>query len=65
MIGMGAFAEFLPGKEGLIHVSHLADPAPRRPDDVVKVGNEIKVRVIEVDQQGRDEPVGDWGGRAV
>jgi polyribonucleotide nucleotidyltransferase len=53
VIGMGAFAEFLPGKEGLIHISHLADPAPRRPDDVVKVGDEIKVRVIEVDQQGR------------
>jgi polyribonucleotide nucleotidyltransferase len=53
VIGMGAFVEFLPGKEGLVHVSHLADPAPRRPDDVVKLGDEIKVRVIEVDPQGR------------
>jgi len=53
VIGMGAFVEFLPGKEGLVHVSHLAEPAPRRPDDVVKVGDEIKVRVIEVDPQGR------------
>ncbi len=45
--------EFLPGKEGLVHVSHFADPAPRRPDNAVKLGDEIKVRVIEVDPQGR------------
>jgi polyribonucleotide nucleotidyltransferase len=53
VIGMGAFVEFMPGKEGLVHVSHLADPPPRRPDDVVKVGDELPVRVIEVDPQGR------------
>jgi polyribonucleotide nucleotidyltransferase len=53
IIGMGAFVEFLPGKDGLVHISQLADPAPRRPDDAVKVGDELKVRVIEVDGQGR------------
>lgn len=53
MIGMGAFVEIIPGKDGLVHVSHLSDPAPRRPEDVVKVGDELKVRVIEVDGQGR------------
>lgn len=53
VIGMGAFVEILPGKEGLVHTSHLADPPPRRPDDAVKVGDELKVRVIEVDGQGR------------
>jgi polyribonucleotide nucleotidyltransferase len=53
VIGMGAFVEFLPGKEGLVHVSHLSETPIRRPDDAVKVGDEIKVRVIEVDQQGR------------
>lgn len=53
VIGMGAFVEFLPGKEGLVHVSHLSETTIRRPDDAVKVGDELKVRVIEVDGQGR------------
>ncbi len=53
LMGMGAFIEFLPGKDGLCHTSLLADPAPKRPDDVVKIGDEIKVRVVEVDPQGR------------
>ncbi len=53
ILGIGAFVEILPGKEGLVHVSHLKQPPPRRPDDVVKLGDEITVRVIEVDGQGR------------
>ena len=53
LIGMGAFVEILPGREGLVHVSHLKDPPVRRPDDACKVGDEIQVRVIEVDGQGR------------
>ncbi len=53
LMGIGAFVEILPGKEGLVHTSNLASPAPRRPDDVVKVGSELQVRVIEVDGQGR------------
>ena len=53
LLGMGAFVEIAPGREGLCHTSLLAVPAPRRPDDVVKVGDEIQVRVVEVDQQGR------------
>lgn len=53
LIGMGAFVEIIPGKEGLVHISHLKVPAPRRPEEAVKVGEEIQVRVIEVDQQGR------------
>ncbi len=53
LMGMGAFVEFLPGKDGLVHVSHLSEKSIRRPDDVVKVGDELKVRVIEVDPQGR------------
>jgi len=49
----GAFVEILPGKEGLVHVSRLA---PYRVEDVnkeVKVGDQMKVRVLEVDSQGR------------
>ncbi|HLK60258.1 MAG TPA: S1 RNA-binding domain-containing protein, partial [Chthonomonadaceae bacterium] len=53
LIGMGAFVEILPGKEGLVHVSHLKNPPVRRPEEAVKVGDEIQVRVIEVDGQGR------------
>lgn len=53
LIGMGAFVEIMPGREGLVHVSHLKNPPVRRPEEAVKVGDEIQVRVIEVDQQGR------------
>jgi polyribonucleotide nucleotidyltransferase len=53
LIGMGAFVEFLPGKEGLVHISHLSERHVRRPEDVVKLGDELTVRVIEVDSQGR------------
>lgn len=53
LMGMGAFVEFIPGKEGLVHLSNLSEEPIRRPEDVVKVGDEIEVRVIEVDSQGR------------
>jgi len=53
LIGMGAFVEIAPGREGLVHVSHLRVPPVRRPEEAVKLGDEIKVRVIEVDGQGR------------
>jgi polyribonucleotide nucleotidyltransferase len=53
LIGMGAFVEILPGREGLVHVSHLKNPPVRRPEEAVKMGDEIQVRVIEVDGQGR------------
>lgn len=53
LMGMGAFVEILPGKDGLVHISHLSEEAIRRPEDVVKVGDEIDVRVIEIDSQGR------------
>jgi polyribonucleotide nucleotidyltransferase len=53
LMGMGAFVEILPGKEGLVHTSNLSEQEVRRPDDVVKVGDEIEVRVIEIDPQGR------------
>ncbi|HLK61486.1 MAG TPA: S1 RNA-binding domain-containing protein, partial [Chthonomonadaceae bacterium] len=53
LIGMGAFVEILPGKEGLVHVSHLRVPPVRRPEEAVKVGDALPVRVIEIDPQGR------------
>jgi polyribonucleotide nucleotidyltransferase len=49
----GAFVEILPGKEGLVHVSELSDERVNRVEDVVKVGDEITVRVKEIDNLGR------------
>ena len=53
IVNFGAFCEFLPGKEGLVHVSELDDKYVNKVDDVVKLGDEFKVKVIEVDEQGR------------
>jgi polyribonucleotide nucleotidyltransferase len=49
----GAFVEVLPGKEGLVHISHLAEERVEKTEDVVKVGDEIMVKVTEIDPQGR------------
>lgn len=49
----GAFVEVLPGKEGLVHISHLAEERVEKTEDIVKVGDEIQVKVTEVDPQGR------------
>jgi polyribonucleotide nucleotidyltransferase len=52
-MNFGAFCEILPGKEGLIHISELDDKRVETVESVVKVGDRIKVKVIEVDSQGR------------
>ena len=49
----GAFCEIAPGKDGLVHVSELADGFVKKVEDVVKVGDEIKVKVIGIDELGR------------
>jgi polyribonucleotide nucleotidyltransferase len=49
----GAFVEILPGKEGLVHVSELSDRFVKNASDVVKVGDEISVRVLNIDELGR------------
>ena len=53
ILSFGAFVEFLPGKEGMVHVSQMAKGFVKSPDDVVKVGQVVKVRVIQIDDQGR------------
>lgn len=53
IMAFGAFAEILPGKEGLIHISQLANGHTKKVEDVVKEGDEVKVKVIEIDKQGR------------
>ena len=49
----GAFCEIFPGTEGLVHVSELADHFVDRIDDVIKVGDEVNVKVINIDELGR------------
>jgi len=45
--------EFLPGKEGLVHISKLDHQRVNRVEDVVNVGDTITVKVMEIDKQGR------------
>lgn len=49
----GAFVEVLPGKEGLVHVSRMAPYRVADPNQIVKVGQKVKVRVTEIDELGR------------
>ena len=53
LMNFGAFVEIAPGKEGLVHISELADYRVPKVEDVVDVGDEIMVKVIEIDNQGR------------
>lgn len=53
LMKFGAFVEILPGKEGLVHVSQLALHRVEKPEDVVHVGDEIMVKVTEIDDKGR------------
>ncbi len=49
----GAFVEILPGKDGLVHISQMGDGYVRRAEDVMKVGDEVTVRILTIDDQGR------------
>ncbi|ANE47583.1 polynucleotide phosphorylase [Paenibacillus swuensis] len=49
----GAFVEILPGKEGLVHISQLSTERVAKTEDIVKIGDQITVKVTEIDQQGR------------
>lgn len=53
LMNFGAFVEILPGKEGLVHISQLARERVAKVEDVVKVGDEVMVKVTEIDRQGR------------
>jgi polyribonucleotide nucleotidyltransferase len=53
IMDFGAFVEVLPGKEGLVHISQLANYRVNHVEDVVKVGDKLKVQVSEIDDQGR------------
>ena len=49
ILEFGAFVEFAPGKEGMIHISKLADRRVAKVEDVVNIGDQVKVKVIKVD----------------
>lgn len=53
ILPFGAFVEVLPGKEGLVHVSQMAVGFVSDPAKVVSLGQKVKVRVVEIDEQGR------------
>jgi len=53
IMDFGAFAEVLPGQDGLIHISELSDKRVAKVDDVVKVGDMVMVKVKEIDKMGR------------
>jgi len=53
ILDFGAFAEILPGQEGLIHISQLAPFRVDKVEDIVKVGDVVPVKVISIDEQGR------------
>ena len=53
IMNFGAFVEIAPGKEGLVHISKLEKHRVEKVEDVVSIGDEIVVKVMEIDQQGR------------
>lgn len=53
IMNFGAFVEILPGKEGLVHISKLDKKRVEKVEDVVNIGDEILVKVTEIDKQGR------------
>ena len=52
-MSFGAFVEFLPGKDGMIHISKLDKKRVEKVEDVVNIGDTVKVKVLEVDKMGR------------
>ena len=67
IMDFGAFVEILPGTDGLVHISELAPERVRRVTDILKEGDEVLVKVLEIDKQGkirlsRKEALQDGGG---
>ncbi|MDP2625200.1 MAG: polyribonucleotide nucleotidyltransferase [Candidatus Peregrinibacteria bacterium] len=53
IMDFGAFVELVPGKDGLVHISQLAHHRVNKVEDVVKMGDKLKVKLMEIDDQGR------------
>jgi polyribonucleotide nucleotidyltransferase len=52
-MAFGAFVEILPGQDGLVHISKLTDHRVERVEEVANIGDEIVVKAVEIDSQGR------------
>jgi polyribonucleotide nucleotidyltransferase len=53
IVDFGAFVEVLPGKEGLLHISEVDTKRIARVDDVLKMGQEIEVKVVDMENSGK------------
>jgi polyribonucleotide nucleotidyltransferase len=53
ILPFGAFVEILPGKEGLVHVSRMSTKFVKDPNQIVKIGDKVKVKIFEIDDMGR------------
>ncbi len=53
LMEFGAFVNIMPGRDGLVHVSQMADTRVERVSDIVSVGDTVRVKLLEIDQQGR------------
>ncbi|MDA1060543.1 MAG: polyribonucleotide nucleotidyltransferase, partial [bacterium] len=53
IMDFGAFVEILPGQDGLVHISELANERVNKVEDVVKLGDSLKVKLVKIDDQGR------------
>jgi polyribonucleotide nucleotidyltransferase len=67
----GAFIELIPGKDGLLHISRVAKGRVEKVEDVLNVGDEVEVEIIDIDDRGKvsldrldkpDAPAGSGGG---
>lgn len=61
ILPFGAFVEVLPGKEGLVHVSRMTAGFVSNPEEVVHLGQKVKVKVMEIDEMGRLNLAMYWG----
>ena len=52
-MNFGAFVEIAPGKDGMVHISELENRRVEKVEDVVSIGDEIIVKVLEIDNQGK------------
>jgi polyribonucleotide nucleotidyltransferase len=53
VLDFGAFVQIMPGKDGLVHVSEMKDERVEKPSDVVKEGDRVTVKLLEIDDRGR------------
>ena len=53
IMDFGAFVEMVPGQDGLVHISKLSKERVNRVEDVVKLGDKVRVKLIAIDDQGR------------